>query len=323
MELLMSEIAIWLLTLLIIVLVLLGLNVIWPEVGVWAITTLTKQAKERLWVKVAWTIVKVVTELLTGVLIVTKPDDRRWNEADSHTSENNLGFHSTDSGSTLPPLSLLSLQVIKTGSRGGPTIGTQYQLIEGGNAIGRDLIAEPYIHLIEIAGDYHMSRDHAYLEIQEDDIVRIHNRSKHGTRVNGQRINNQTSVTARVGDVILMGSTTFRLTTHHLSVPSEKTMKVAHQRFSVLKGPDQGKDFFLTSSSFLIGRARDNDWFLSDPTISRRHAQVRPEGENVYIDDLESSQGVLVNGTRYKSRALKVGDVVTLGNSELVFESIS
>ena len=54
-------------------------------------------------------------------------------------------------------------------------------------------------------------------------------------------------------------------------------------------------------------------------TVSRRHAEVRLEGAAYWAVDLNSTNGMEVNGRRLKRAKLRQGDRITLGSSELVF----
>ena len=69
----------------------------------------------------------------------------------------------------------------------------------------------------------------------------------------------------------------------------------------------------------VIGRSRECDIQVSDPNISRRHAEVRREGAAFWVVDLGSTNGVDVNGRRQHRAKLTDGDRVTLGTTELVF----
>ncbi|WP_242669966.1 ATP-binding cassette domain-containing protein [Mycobacterium decipiens] len=68
-----------------------------------------------------------------------------------------------------------------------------------------------------------------------------------------------------------------------------------------------------------IGRAIDNDIVISDVLASRRHAFVTPTRLGVEIRDAQSINGTFVNGIRVGSAILTDGDVVTIGNVDLVF----
>jgi FhaA, N-terminal domain/FHA domain len=69
----------------------------------------------------------------------------------------------------------------------------------------------------------------------------------------------------------------------------------------------------------LIGRSKDCDIQLSDANVSRRHAEVRQEGASYWIVDLDSTNGIEVNGRRLKRAKLEDGDRLTLGSTEIVF----
>jgi hypothetical protein len=69
----------------------------------------------------------------------------------------------------------------------------------------------------------------------------------------------------------------------------------------------------------VIGRSKDCDIQLVDPNISRRHAELRQEGTAYWMVDLDSTNGVVVNGRRLKRAKLESGDTITLGSTMLVF----
>jgi Protein of unknown function (DUF3662)/FHA domain len=81
----------------------------------------------------------------------------------------------------------------------------------------------------------------------------------------------------------------------------------------------------LTRRRMIIGRSKDSDIQVSDPNVSRRHAEVRQEGAAHWIVDLDSTNGTTVNGRRLKRAKLRPGDTITVGSTELVFrrESVS
>ena len=63
----------------------------------------------------------------------------------------------------------------------------------------------------------------------------------------------------------------------------------------------------------VIGRSRDCDIQLADSNVSRRHAEVRQEGAAYWVVDLDSTNGIEVNGRRLKRAKLEDGDRVKLG----------
>jgi hypothetical protein len=82
-----------------------------------------------------------------------------------------------------------------------------------------------------------------------------------------------------------------------------------------------GRRLLLAPEGAVIGRSRDCDIVLDDAGISRRHAHIRSTMEGWTIEDLHSTNGVLLNGERLRgARALRGGDRIELGSTELVFE---
>jgi hypothetical protein len=82
----------------------------------------------------------------------------------------------------------------------------------------------------------------------------------------------------------------------------------------------EGRRNVLSGDRVLLGRSRECDVMLSDPNVSRRHAEVRAEGGRWVVADLGSTNGIKVNGQRVDSAALEPGDRITLGLTDLTFE---
>lgn len=75
----------------------------------------------------------------------------------------------------------------------------------------------------------------------------------------------------------------------------------------------------LTSGTFILGRSRSVDFFVDDPNASRRHARLTVGIKGVYIEDLDSKNGTLLNGTPVVTRMpLAVGDRLTIGTLTFV-----
>ncbi|HEY3543629.1 MAG TPA: DUF3662 and FHA domain-containing protein [Gaiellaceae bacterium] len=71
----------------------------------------------------------------------------------------------------------------------------------------------------------------------------------------------------------------------------------------------------------LLGRSRECDIQVEDPNVSRRHAELRQEGSSYWIVDLESTNGVEVNGKRVKRAKLESGDSFTVGSTDITFST--
>ncbi len=80
------------------------------------------------------------------------------------------------------------------------------------------------------------------------------------------------------------------------------------------------RTFELKGDLIRIGRAQHNEIILNEKGVSRFHCQVRRDGDKLLLEDLNSTNGTLVDGERItKSYALSVGDVVYLCDEKLVF----
>jgi hypothetical protein len=69
----------------------------------------------------------------------------------------------------------------------------------------------------------------------------------------------------------------------------------------------------------VLGRSRDCDIQVEDANVSRRHAELRQEGAAYWIVDLDSTNGIEVNGKRVKRAKLDPGDVFTVGSTDVTF----
>jgi hypothetical protein len=80
-----------------------------------------------------------------------------------------------------------------------------------------------------------------------------------------------------------------------------------------------GTPHSLDKERTVIGRSKDSDIRMEDPNVSRRHAEVRREEDMFWLVDLDSTNGVAVNGRRTKRARLNEGDTITIGSTDLVF----
>lgn len=71
----------------------------------------------------------------------------------------------------------------------------------------------------------------------------------------------------------------------------------------------------ISQSVLKIGRNSENHVILNDPSISRFHAEIRPQNGSFYIVDVGSKNGTIVNGERVTERKLAHGDRIQLGSN--------
>jgi diguanylate cyclase (GGDEF)-like protein len=87
----------------------------------------------------------------------------------------------------------------------------------------------------------------------------------------------------------------------------------------ILAGGSVGEIYALKQAESLIGRGQSAAIRIEDDGISRRHAKVVVEGKDVYVQDLKSVNGTLVNGELVTARRLLAdGDKITLGATTIL-----
>ena len=99
------------------------------------------------------------------------------------------------------------------------------------------------------------------------------------------------------------------------------TAPAGYGKLVVVSSNFAGKEFDLTRPQMIVGRTDENDLVINHRSISRNHAKVTrdPETQRYTISDLQSSNGVRVNGQDYGKVELRRGDIVDLGHVRLRF----
>jgi hypothetical protein len=92
----------------------------------------------------------------------------------------------------------------------------------------------------------------------------------------------------------------------------------------VIKSPAlaEGDERVLDSAPLTLGRSSRNDVDLArDEYASSDHARIEPRRDGVWLQDVGSTNGTYLNGTRVtKAKRLSSGDVVRIGETELRYE---
>ncbi len=100
--------------------------------------------------------------------------------------------------------------------------------------------------------------------------------------------------------------------------PPRDNAGVAH--LDVISGPDRGSRLELPPGEpQMLGRSTEA-LPCSDPTVSRRHAELTPARDGWIIRDLASRHGTWLNGVRVRDAVhLRDGDRIRCGDSELIY----
>jgi pSer/pThr/pTyr-binding forkhead associated (FHA) protein len=86
-----------------------------------------------------------------------------------------------------------------------------------------------------------------------------------------------------------------------------------------LSGHARGSRFLLNSESTTLGRSTDNEIFLDDVTVSRKHAEISRNGKNYSIRDCGSLNGTYVDGVIQDRAELRDGMEIQIGKYRLHF----
>ena len=90
-------------------------------------------------------------------------------------------------------------------------------------------------------------------------------------------------------------------------------------RLEFILGPLAGQVVELREDVTTVGSVAGNTIVLADPAVSRKHVGIRRLENSYEVADLGSTNGIYVNGHRMPKKNLVAGDVIRVGNSELVF----
>lgn len=83
---------------------------------------------------------------------------------------------------------------------------------------------------------------------------------------------------------------------------------------SQVEGPGAPRDFILTQDHIMVGRSLDADIRLDSQQVSRRHFMLKKTGGEYTCTDLDSRNGVHLNGVRIHSAVLHDEDTIQVGD---------
>jgi pSer/pThr/pTyr-binding forkhead associated (FHA) protein len=212
----------------------------------------------------------------------------------------------------------------------------EYEFDETRISIGRDQENEIQVPLSTV------SRKHCVLFLDGDEWYLEDLKSTHGTKHNGKPVGAGGKKLLRDGDTIDLIH--FRITFQNKDRVSpdysvEKTEALARKMVEevlasigrdggevpylrVMNGPDEGKRFAIgvDISEAVVGRGSDCDFQVNDANISRRHAIVRRDWNEITIEDAGSKNGVVINERKIaRPTPLRDADEILLGAVRLTY----
>jgi ABC-type multidrug transport system ATPase subunit len=154
-----------------------------------------------------------------------------------------------------------------------------------------------------------VSRSHARVEIEAERFWLVDLGSRHGTELNGELLR-EVRRELRSGDLIAIGGETLRF------ISGGGETRLASRELPITR--TQTVEF--NGRQLSIGRDSANDLVLSDPNVSRFHAEIVARDGQVEIVDLDSRNGTRVNGALVDRASIASDSEVGIGPFGLLFD---
>ena len=188
--------------------------------------------------------------------------------------------------------------------------------------------------------DREVSHDHAHIVRADGEHYLVDGGSTNGTRLGSRRIEPGRRHLLRTGDLIHIGPFSLLFTRDGASAEttSEETAQFARRMFrdlaslsdtdcpylEVTSGDRSGARLRLDlrdgAAPYRVGRGPECDLVLLDPDASRVHVELARDFAGVRLRDLDSKNGLLLNGQpAHGERLLAEGDEIRIGATRLRF----
>jgi hypothetical protein len=95
-----------------------------------------------------------------------------------------------------------------------------------------------------------------------------------------------------------------------------------HYRLMCLTGDKKGEIYFLKGERVIMGRSEESDVVVHDIKSSRFHAELKKVGDQFYITDLGSQNGLLVNEAKITQHKLSDSDRIIIGQTVYKFNIV-
>jgi hypothetical protein len=108
--------------------------------------------------------------------------------------------------------------------------------------------------------------------------------------------------------------------TRAMRIPPQYLANPRAQSLTIIGGRQPGTVFPIQGAMSRIGRGLDNDIVIDDPRVSRHHAEIRWQAGRYSLLDMGSTNGTFLNDMQISEAQLSVGDRISLGGLELMFQ---
>lgn len=172
--------------------------------------------------------------------------------------------------------------------------------------------------------DRNISRRHAILSKEADSFYIEDLGSRNGIRMNNEPIGKGITE-VQLEDRIMIGD--YRISVsdkEYSSIPWGKQVDplvdktvgkvTSFARLVMVEGPQCGLELALEEELYIVGRGDRSNMYIDDPSISRAHARLEGSEDHWIVSDLDSSNGLYINGYKRDDYRLRAGDVVEFGN---------
>ncbi len=97
------------------------------------------------------------------------------------------------------------------------------------------------------------------------------------------------------------------------------TVNLRRCKLVVIKGPQRGTEYVISSDVIRVGKATGNDLEVTDETVSRVHFEIVRDAKGYLLRDMRSTNGTFLDGAEIKEAYIRAGSIISAGASELKF----
>ncbi len=127
------------------------------------------------------------------------------------------------------------------------------------------------------------------------------------------------AVRGEVYDVLKRAGLKIPFPVREVHLRTERAAAAPAPRLIAFAGPSAGKSVEL-AGELSLGREEGNTVVIAEPSVSKRHARLLSAEDGVYIEDLGSKSGTILNGSPIQRQKLQPGDEIRIGSAVFLFE---